>query len=117
MVVKCSIISIVIERLYKLYLDMLSILSFHIRPKIYTLVTWMRLEDNVYVRWSIEGLFNMEEEGDSEINSSPFCILSLHVVHNSLGIILLIDTHLCTFFKDDGPKWEFRNLTPFRCSV
>jgi len=73
-------------------------LSFNVRPKIYGLVRDECLEDMTYIRWAIDGLFNMNEEDVSDMNNPPVYLSSLQIVRDSTDHILLDDTYLDTFF-------------------
>jgi len=90
-------------------------LSFNVRPKIYGLVRDEYLEDMAYIRWAIDGLFNMEEEDVSDTITSPVYLSSLQIVRDSTDHLLLDDTYLDTFFEYVGTEWQIRSVMPSYC--
>ena len=115
MVLKGSVVSVNISFLYCDQYDLLSMMAYNVRPKIYGVVTDNYSSGAVSVSWGIDGQFNIEEDDVRDNFHIPFDMSVLDIVRDSTDPLIGQDTYLATFLEHDGTEWKTVGIMPDNC--
>ena len=115
MVLKGSVVSVYTSFLYCDHYDLITMMAYNIRPKIYGVVNRTYSSGAVSVTWSIDGLLNIEEDDVRDNFHSPYDMSVLEIVRDSTDILIGQDTYLATFFEHNGNEWKTKCIMPDDC--
>ena len=92
MVLQGSVVSVATSFLYCNHWDLLSMMAYNVRPKIYRVVTSTYRSGVVNVSWAMDGIFNIEEDNVRDNFHSSYDMSVLQIVSDSQDTLIGQDT-------------------------
>ena len=107
-----DVVSIPTDHLLENKCNLIAMMGHHTRQRIYGVVNRDKYQsgDRYSIHWSIHGLFNMDDDEVSEIQSNDTYYVYLKLVRNNDDANEGDDTYLKRYFEHDGSIWKLRTI-------
>ena len=107
-----DVVSLPTDHLLESKSNLISMMGHHTRQRIYGVVNRDPYQsgDTYSIHWSIHGLFNMDDDEVSEIQSKETHFLYLKLVRKNDNADEGDDEYLKKYFEHDGSNWKLRTI-------